>query len=683
MIHQMETTKQDKLSFVDFVEKQGKTAALRELKGATSHQNSTPVQRFFGEYDPRTYKTRYPELPVVGPNSKLGRLFASGVAQHHKPLVERTAKEVLPGMFSFDGEVLAFLDELATTLNHHIKPDVDKDGFTAIGVHTNFDRLRCPAGYMQNPMSAKAIDNKQIRKDLGLTPGYTPRQKQIAEAVWLDVWGNALASSVNVPKQSAGGMRRFTHDVGWKLDYAHWKMQSGVYDSFLKMVEGSDVLGLANEFETVYAMYNNKRLQLDEIGKVRLANDMLYAKTGGLRGKRSPTDKRVVINGKEYPKFSAQRVRVIDAGPWSINCDLQAIASSHMKSLFSRYPDVFHVNTEDEIKRVIDGKRVYCSDVSEYDQSMSFDAMQVVFATMREYYPEGMVRSAERLFQSPYYARPLELGGTNGFWIADPMDWSFNMNSGNRSGHAMTSLIAKVNKVIETLFIFDLILPLGNRFASTSSPSSVEGWKSFLLGRESLGLINNGDDEVVWSTNDELMDMFAAKRSVLTNGHYVVGPEVGQGFSGLLLTRKDSSSKVYHPQGKIHTAFEKIYIPERSIGGRMRPFWPIGLTVRINNLMRTDVGREALEIHKHVYRKHLEPRYGTLTGLIKHGYDRMPPMAAEGSAADLAVRDDPDKLHYMYTDDDVSAETLKLVTTNIPKEFVRSFLQRYYTGNLT
>lgn len=358
------------------------------------------------------YHRLHKPLNQVTPKSGLGELFSSGRSQHSVPLVERKPREILPGMWSFDEPVLKFLDACVTEWNAKLPVDLDADGFTRTGIHATFDKLRCPAGYMQNPMSAKAVDNTRLREEMKLSAGYSVRQRQIARMVWSRVWSCALPSNVNVPKHSAGGMRRFSHDAQWKHDFARWKTDPANYARYLKMVREADVYGLANEFEIIFGMYIQKRLQLDELSKVRYINDWLYAATGGVRGERKPADKDVVIDGRKWEGFSALRVRVIDAGPWAINCDLQIVATAHMRALFSRYGKTFHINTDEQITDRFNGKYVFCSDVSEYDMSMSSDAISVVFETMRERYDEGIVRAAERLYQAPYFARPLSLDST-------------------------------------------------------------------------------------------------------------------------------------------------------------------------------------------------------------------------------------------------------------------------------
>lgn len=254
--------------------------------GAAGFKTSSAVsqrverQDVWGLTKPSEYSSVYRGLPIAKPDNWLGAAFADGVRNHLNPLVDRKSRTVLTGLRSlesFDPACMSFLDDLVTTANREIPVDKDDELFTRTGVASDFSKLRCPAGYMQTPMSAKVLDNAKLREELGLTPGYSDKQKQIAELVWREMWSHCRPSNVNVPKASDGGMPRFSKDRQWKLDYAMWKTQPSTYDKFLFMVERADVYGLANDYECLYGMNIQKRLQLDEVSKVRLSNDWAYA----------------------------------------------------------------------------------------------------------------------------------------------------------------------------------------------------------------------------------------------------------------------------------------------------------------------------------------------------------------------------------------------------------------------
>lgn len=638
-------------------------------RSTASKQRKEEKPSAWGLVKPKDYTSVYPELQKVPASKPYPFLFGNGAAGHNVPLISRRGLEMFPGVYSTDATFLEFLRKLSHELNEAFPVDVDDLGFTRTGIHTTFDRLRCPAGWFQNPMSYTTVDNTAYREELGLPVGYSERQRTIARNVWQLVATEAVVSSVNVPKLSTGGMRRFTHDVQWKLAFVEWLLDGQGMDRFeryLNAVNEADWLTLANEFETVFATYIQKRGQVDSPDKVRRVFDLDYAVSGGEKGRILDADKRVSIDGVDYPDFSAIRARVVHAGPWVINCYLQMIATPLMRSLFARFPKTFHVNTKEEIKAEVDGRYVMCSDVTEYDRSMSRDAITIPHDVLREVLDERIVKASWRLFTAPYYSKPLEIGGGKGVWVRDPTDWTNEVFAGNRSGHAFTSLMGKVNKVIETLFIIDHIYPVVGRE------------QDFLEGVMPMGMINNGDDEVVWATNVQDMVRFRELRADLTKGHYVVTPEVGQGFSGLLLVKQGDTT--YDPSPRLQTPFEKMWVHERAIGGLHRRYWPIGFTVRIDTLMETEHGRRAWEIHNRLYRDMMEPKYGSFVDALFDAVADMEFDMASLSHKDKEVITSPDKLHHKYTTDEISKEVLDAVASKIPEEEVFRYLKRYYTG---
>lgn len=251
--------------------------------------------------------------------------------------------------------------------------------------------------------------------------------------------------------------------------------------------------------------------------------------------------------------------------------------------------------------------------------------------------------------------------------MKDPFSWTDEVFAGNRSGHAWTSLMAKVNKVIDTLFVIDRIYPVLGRC------------EEFMQGRMPMGFVNNGDDEIIWARVFNDLERFKKLRADGAVGHYVVKGEVGQGFSGLLLVRPTPGT-VYFPTPRVHTPFEKMYVPERSIGGFHREYWPIGFSARMEALTSTDIGREAWAIHNSAYRKHLEPAFGGFQDMLFKATEAMRFDTQALTELDRLVLDAPDKLHHSVDPEAVSDDVLKRTSSKIPVDVVELFIKRYFKG---
>lgn len=622
----------------------------------------------WGAVPSKMYKAVYGALPPVrkDPIGFKRTVFANGPANHAAPLITRRPNEMLPGIWSFDPQFLRFLDRLATSLNDALPVSLDSEGFTDTGVHNTFDALRCPSGWYMNPMSTVPMDNATFRDELGLDTGINPRHEKIARAVWRLVWSKVKITSINVAELSTGGARRFSKDVQWKLAFAEWLLEPSNFERYLNLIAADDWETLANEYETCFILYLQKRGQVDLPDRVRKVFDLEYALSSGARGTNEPADKRVVIDGRTYDNFSAMRARVVQAGPWAINCYLQIVATTTMHALFDVFPETFHVNTREEILNSVMGKYVWASDVKEYDRSMGVDDIRIPHEEMREFWDERIVKASWKLYTAPYYMRPLSLDGREGAWVGDPTDPTCELHAGNRSGHAFTSLIAKVNKVIDTLCIIDLMFPVLDRI------------EVFLRGQLPIGVINNGDDEVFWAVSKSDLQRFKTLRAIPKNGRYIVEAETGHGFSGLLLVRTGPTT--YDPQSRLMTPFEKTYVNERSIGGVHRRFWPIGCIDRITNLTKTRNGQIAWEVHNKIYAEELAPVYGDFMRLVMDAYTLLPLTGDNFSVKDREVLEEPDKIHYKFKADEINPDVVAMTTKKIPPQVVEPFVMKYYHG---
>lgn len=610
--------------------------------------------------------------------SGLQNVFGDGKAKHNMPLVTRNPRVLMTAanpehavFNSFDPAFITFIRAMRDQFDSTFKPDLTKEGFSRNGVHTGAERLGCVAGYMMNPMSWTAADNARYRKSLGLSKGYTKRQRQIAEEVWNIIFSEWAECDVNVPKLSTSGVRRFTHDVDWKIDFAGMVMEPSEFAAMLDAVAKKDVATLADDFEMVFMTYIQTRNQNEAISKKREVFDLEYAASGGARGHTFYADKKVVLpDGRAYEDLSATRARVIHAGPWAINCVLQVVASGHMKSLFHRFPSTFHVTTPERLKELVDGHYVYCGDVKEYDRSMSAESLEVVHTVMERYWHPSLVQMSRRLFAAPYYSKPLELSGTRGEFLGDPRDWDVSLNCGNRSGHALTSLVAKGNKVIDDLFVFD-----------SMGMEVIGHCKEYLQADRAIKIINNGDDCVTRTEDRRLMDSFRAHRSDPLSGHYIVEEEVGQVFSGMMLVKADDNSLVYDPQRRLYTPFEKMYVPERSAGSRHRAYWPVGFHDRIiTGDTYNSAGSEAWRIHNDLFRTHLEPQFGNFLGLVNTALEGLPFMFGNLTAIDKDVLEDTDRIHYKYLAEEINPEVLSLTTSKLPYDKFKHIPRDYYQG---
>lgn len=630
------------------------------------------------------YRSMYGKLPSVKGGDGLSKLFVGGGHKHAMPLVTRTPRTIVAGAYrdleepeaivsSFDPAFLKFQRDFVDECARTFEPKLDEQNFSSNGVHSTPDGLRCVAGYLMNPMSAVAVDNAIYRASLGLSPGYSKEEQTIADEFWRIVFEEWDPGPINLPKISTAGVRRFTYDSVWKADYAAMLFDPAVFEDVLTRIGKNDWIGLLDEYEMAFMLYMQTRAQAESPEKKRLILNMEYALSGGRKaGPELYADKRVVLHGQEYPDFGGMRARNVQAGPWTVNCSQQIIASGHMRALFRRFPDVFHVTTPEQLESLLNGHHVVCGDVTEYDRSMSHDAIDTPFRIAAEYWDARYVKMGATLMHAPYYSRPLELGGERGLFVGDPRDpIKYAVNCGNRSGHAWTSLIAKGNKVVD-----DLI-----RFHHLGHPV-IGNVLSWLRGEQMIKILNNGDDMVNYSTSETAIDHVRKAFADPKKGHYLVKEEVGQVYSGYMLIRESADSLTYKARARLYSGVEKFTVPERSAGSTHRQFWPVGMLTRINRLDPNENpgNGELWDIVTRCWSKNLGATHGELISLIMAAVETMPLDFAGRSRADSEVLDDPEKIHYKWLPEELSEDVRNAITSQITYGEYAHLVNTYYGG---
>lgn len=600
--------------------------------------------------------------------------FAYGGNKHKLPLVTRKPIWVLPKVSSFDPRFLNFVRELSNTLSREITPHLDKEtGYTTNGVYSDFAPLKTVPGWMMNPMSAIMVDNHAYRTgELKLEAKYDVVGRAIATNVWRLIFGSYKPSALKVNKNSSSGALRFTADEEWKIEFALFVFTTPNFNTVLRLVRERKWLELANEFEMIWMLYMQKRDQVDTVGKPRFVFDEEYARTGGKSGWSGNADKEVDIPGFAYnDEFSATRARNVQAAVWCVNCICSIISTGTMQAMFVNFPVLFHTTTAEQLKEALDGLEVYASDVKEYDRSMSKDALDVCFSVAREFWSDELVTVAERLMYACYYSRPLEEGGDRGFWVGNPFMDEPQVVAGNRSGHAWTSLIAKVNKVIDELIALQRMgIPiLGNE-------------RLYMEQKGLVKLINNGDDNMT-AGSPELISRYAKHRTSASSGHYLVSREDGCVYSGMVMMRPDLSKPVYQPVPRAGTAMQKMYVPERGVDSRMRKYWHIGFLDRLHSATSYPAGEEVWRIHNSLFTTMMEPHFGRFRDILADAAAAAPlPEGIAFTAADKLALDEPDRISWYFKDGEVNEKIVDLVSKRIPYEAFEHIVTTHYTGTL-
>lgn len=606
--------------------------------------------------------------------------FSNQRQLHGMSLIARRPVVIIPGLddaptiLSFDAPYLAFQRELADSLDEALPVEVDADGYVGpSGIHTTFERAKTVAGYSMSQMSLAPTDNSAFCAELGLPSDFkSDRHRQIFDAFMDRVFAHWKLSSVKTAKLSTAGAPLWVSNARYKRDHAMFLLAER--KRVLRIWRDEPLTELAAYAKIVFMMNAGRRDQVDSIGKERLVFPLDYALSGGTRGHPVAADKRVVIDGHEYPDFSATRARLFHGAPYAANLYPQIIATGCMHAMFERYPETFHCT---DVPTMVAGigpdEMVVCSDASEYDRSMSTFLIHRMFDRAREYWDPVVIDWCEHLAFASYFSRPVSLReGTpeaRANLIGNVFEKSHQLFRGNPSGHAWTSLIAKVMMVFDFLATCDDL-----------THDVLERMDDYLRHRATLKTHNNGDDGMYRGATPVLLKYRAHRFGKINPGYFVLTPEVGHVWSGYIMAPKpEGGYEAYH---RASTTVEKLFCPERSAGGNFRPRFTIGMLQRLNygDHPKHDV---IVECIARAWRDTAESHYGGLMERIMAHHERLQLDMNALTAIDRIVLDDPTKLYHQFTEADVSPEVLAMIFEKaLTTEEVLPFATDYFYGEV-
>lgn len=617
----------------------------------------------------------------------LGRLFGGGSTGHTRPLVSHMSREVLVGVQSINPDFLNFQESFYNDCTDKLPATDDPDtGLTTNGVFSTFDKGKCVSGWMANPMGYTPVSNEILRATAGLSNDRKHDFARIVKDLSSHLHSEWDECDINATPGSSAGWVGFRTELEWKLAFAEFTFEPKRFELYMKLAL-TDEVAFANEFETAFLFYSQKRDQIDAIGKERLAWGLLHARDPArYPDDKKIADKRVIINGVLWPHHSCTRARLVNAGPWAINCIIAPVAAGTMKSMFRRYPDVWHVNTATHIESLINGHYVWHGDASQFDQTHEEYALDAYHDGVRDHWKADIVDVAEKLLFAPYYARPLELEGEPA-WIGVPFSGKREVICGNRSGHAWTSMYNKVLMVAAVLYALHLC-----------GYKVIDNLHYWLSGQGIVKFINNGDDSIIYSKDKDALDRVIAKLTDLKTAIYKLEREKGGVYNGMPTILVDAAALTYKCVQNGMNRIMKILTPERPIynpknstdlkrdlesGKKIwRKYWYLGFADAINNAHLDPTSNTIMGLFLEHWGKGMRS-YLSISEMLDVARKKVPPLGGDLSQADMEVLDDPRKLHYKWTNDEISSRVLDQVAAKVPYSVFKHLVSTRFTGHLT
>jgi len=161
---------------------------------------------------------------------------------------------------------------------------------------------------------------------------------------------------------------------------------------------------------------------------------------------------------------------------------------------------------------------------------------------------------------------------------------------------------------------------------------------------------------------------------------FKVEREVGNVYSGKVFQKMGPQK--YKSVERLNTTFERILCPERSIGTVFRPYWPIGMLERHNKRDSHPTLALMWDIFDMAWRKEAEPIHGSFLGIIQRAAKSIPFSVSGLNWKDVAVLEDPAKLHHRFTPDEINPDVVSSSVSRLHFRNFSGFYESYYRGSL-
>lgn len=624
----------------------------------------------------------------------LYRCFGGAPRNHSASLVSRRGREVFINTNSFEPEYLRFQLQFFRAMGKALPPKLDPSTLLSPnGVYADWDKGLAVSGYMASPIGYAPVDNRPLRKKLGLCLEPPKEFLQIVENVSKICFSEWREVDINVTPGSSAGWCGFRTEADWKIAYAENLFANGRIDLFLNLALANKDIEFANEFETVWAGYAQKRDGIDSPDKKRTVYGLNHARDPfAYPDDFQETEKQVIDprTGKHWDEHTATRERLISAMPWAINVPLSVMSSGTMKSMFDRFPDVFHVNTPEAIEALINGHHVFWGDASEFDQSHTREGMAAYHAGQAHTWGARMPHVSNRLFTAPYFCRPMSIDPDSPAgkpaWVGLPFRKVEEVYCGNRSGHASTSLLNKIKMVAAYLYAIHL--------AGYQVIGDEAAW---IKGERVIKFINNGDDSIIYSADKKALDIVTEKFCNEKYAIYKITREKGGVYNGLPTILVDAEKLIYKCVPNALNAITKHTTPERPIynprsklqlkadlesGKKIhRKYYYLGLADKIANAYKDPVMdlvmREFISMWNHSMRGKM-----TIAEQLEYARRLVPPLLGDYTPQDLQVLDDPEKLHHRYSRDEINPLVLEAVSSKVDSKAYLGFVKSEFSGRI-
>lgn len=629
---------------------------------------------------------------LVSPREEMWqRLFA--VKSNHRSLFRttRNTRECIApdlhgdgGIWSDDPRYHRVLIRCAESLSSSHVPVIDSDGFSDHrAIVSDFQSLRNPSGYYMNPISIPLENNEVLVDELKLATGFlNPRDEKIFNELHKYMLQTVVPASLSIRKTASSGAPYFEASLNAKKEPL--AVMNQYSPDILRRFGAGDLTGLFDDYGLFFATYMGVRTQPDSfvlkdgqlVPKPREVNDEEFVRTGGRSGHRFNADKTVYrSDGTAINGLAANRRRSVYAYPSMYNYWLTQFFTVLRAHYLEDAAFTFKHRSPKEIVEKLSGfKSVRGYDVKQFDQSVQGWLLSSFVDAFSGFLKDEVLFFFDKVLKQPIFMPHPQVLNARGYeekphefnpCFGDPGDLAtFTRVVGIPSGIGPNPDIGKFIMTFVYLCLFD------RHFGDVLET----GIRTILRGEHDRYALLDMTDDAVIGVNDE--SFWATVDRVVKEPFYVkLEAEEGISFLGNILY-KDRTGKL-SATSNVVTFLRNRLCPEHGVQHwTRREFagtgWIEGKKHYSSAPLFGDVWNAFEDIWRSEFGESIDVRFRLAFEAERH---RGVPSLSE---IDRAVLENPDKLYYRYSIDEIHPWVRdKLVGSVAFEEFFPS-IERYF-----
>lgn len=590
--------------------------------------------------------------------------LGSNAGNHFGFKLQNRETEVFPEIMSTDPVYLKFCSNLVDNITKLDlqKGVLDNGFFDQLAISTNFQELNTVAGYNMTPATYAVIDNRLLRSSMFLNDSFdTIRDEEIFKEFMAVRYQTHDQSQGKISRISSSVFPFFSKDIGMKAQHLTLLLKNG--DHLLDLLSMGNLEEAFRKYKVLVSMVDVYRSQADSFSlvngtyqpKVREVNDIEYAISGGKLGRRFAADKRVYINGREIKGKASMRARTAFGFANPLNTVFTAGFEGYRHFSDNKFHMTYkHTDRANILNKIRKFDNALPVDVTQYDQSIPLYLIEkwIELSPFNDRAKAilNLMVNAPMLYRgvsstaSPYYS-------------GDPLNIEyFNQFRGLISGLFSTSSMGK------DFFTFASLIMLDRCYGDVKG--NVE--KILLWEHPVYAISNMGDDTNIHS-NGDIFTQWVKKQLETTkyglSSYFKVDIEDGFKFLGNIGYIKDGMKYLC---GDVGTYLKNMLVPERSIGSSHREFGVFGLLMRREVYQDNPSFGVIDEVFMRTFRDTFKENW--LDYMNKHLVMPTDRNLVVKSQADLEVILDPSKLHYKYSESDLSKGVTEILEEKISME---------------